>query len=65
MAQMVAAGQLRKDASVVDHSADRNAAEADAVVAALPADQARSCPLSDRALIGERNLQRRVDRFRT
>ena len=54
----------RERAAVRHHAADRHAAEADAVIAALAADQARPRPLSDGALIGERDLQRGVDRFR-
>ena len=45
--QMVDAGKQRtEELAVVDHAADRNAAEADAVIAALAADQAlaRACP---------------------
>ncbi len=40
--QMVDAGEERAEVlAVVDHAADRNAAEADAVIAALAADEAR------------------------
>ena len=66
MADMVDARQMRrKRAAVVDHAADRHAAEADAVIAALAADQAGARRLAGGALIGERDLQRGVDRFRT
>jgi hypothetical protein len=54
----------RERTAVRHHAADRHAAEADAVIAALAADQARPRALSDGALIGERDLQRGVDRFR-
>ena len=65
VADVVDAGQMgRERAAVVDHAADRHAAEADAVIAALAADQARARRLSGGALIGERDLQRGVDRFR-
>jgi hypothetical protein len=55
----------RKGSAVRHHAADRHAAEADAVIAALAADQARPRPLADGALVGQRDLQRGVDRFRT
>ena len=62
---VVDAGQMgRKRAAVRHHAADRHAAEADAVIAALAADQARPRALSDGALIGQRDLQRGIDRFR-
>ena len=65
MTDVVDARQMgRKGAAVRHHAADRHAAETDAVIAALAADQARPRPLSDGALIGERDLQRGVDRFR-
>ena len=53
----------RKRAAVRHHAADRHAAETDAVIAALAADQARPRSLSDGALVGERDLQRGVDRL--
>ena len=41
VADVVDARQMRREgAAVVDHAADRHAAEADAVIAALAADQA-------------------------
>ncbi len=46
--------------AVVDHAADRNAAEADAVIAALAADEARARALPAHVMIGERDLERRV-----
>ena len=59
--QMVDAGQERtEELTVVDHAADRNAAEADAVIGALAADQARARALSSHVVIGERDLERRV-----
>ena len=54
----------RECTAVVDHPADRHAAEADAVIAALAPDQTRARRLTGGALIGERDLQRGVDRFR-
>src|SRR5262249_58961792 len=52
-------------AAVIDHAADRHAAEADAVIAALAADQAGARRLAVGAVIGERDLQRGVDRLRS
>ena len=65
VAQVVGTRQLREDAAVVDEAADRNAAEADAVIAALAPDQAGPRALADGALIGDRDLESRIDRFRT
>src|ERR1700735_5096591 len=48
-----------------DDAADRNAAEADAVVAALAADQAGARRLATHIVIGERDFERRVDRLGT
>ncbi|MNP17830.1 hypothetical protein D3C76_1102740 [compost metagenome] len=50
--------------AVVDHAAHRDAAEADAVVAQLAADQAGARALADGALVGEGDLQGGVRRFR-
>ena len=50
--------------AVADDAADRDAAEADAVIAALAADEARARALALRAVIGERDLERGVDRLR-
>jgi len=47
--------------AVGDHAADRDAAEADAVIAALAADEAGAGALSLGLVVAERNLQRRVD----
>ncbi|MEY9923331.1 hypothetical protein ABIF99_009646 [Bradyrhizobium japonicum] len=55
--------QGREGAAVGDHAADRGAAEADAVIAALAADQAGAARLAVGAVIGERDLQRGVDRL--
>ena len=63
--QVVDAGQQRaEEHPVLDHAADRDAAEADAVIAALAADQPGARALADGALVGERDLERGVDRFR-
>ena len=63
---MIDAGQKRAEGfAVVDDAADRNAAEADAVIAAFAADQARAPGFAAAVVIGERDLQRGIDRFRT
>ena len=56
---------MPKNLAVVDDAADRNAAEADAVIAALAADQAGALALAADVVVGERDLQRGVDRLRT
>jgi hypothetical protein len=65
MRQMVDAGKLRrgKHLAVGDHPADRDAAEADAVIAALAADEAGARGLALHAVVSERDLQRGVDRL--
>ena len=63
---VVDAGQQRAEhLAVGDDAADRDAAEIDAVIAALAADQAEARAVALGAMIGERDLQRGVDRFRT
>jgi hypothetical protein len=47
--------------AVGDDAADRNAAEADAVIAALAADQPGAPALAAHLVIGERDLQRGID----
>ncbi len=59
----VIGGDLRKDAAVVDQAADRDAAEADAVIAFFATDNARTRPLTDGALIGDGDLERGIDGF--
>ena len=62
---MVDAGEQRaEEFAVVDDAADRDAAEADAVIAALAADQARARAFAAHIVIGERDLERGVDRLR-
>ena len=51
--------------AVVAKAADRHAAEADAVIAALAPDEARALRLAARIPVGERDLHRGVDRFRS
>ena len=64
--QMVDAGEKRSEEfPVIDDAADRNAAEADAVIAALTADQAGAVALAADIVVSERDLQCGVDRLRT
>ena len=63
--QMIDAGEERtEELAVVDHAADRNAAEADAVIAALAADQALALPMPAHVVVGERDLERGIDGLR-
>ena len=63
--QVVDTGEQRaEEFAVVDNAADRNAAEADAVIAALAADQARARAFAAHIVVGERDLERGVDRLR-
>ena len=62
--QVVDACQQRaEELAVLDDAADRDAAEADAVIAALAADQARPAALALHVPIGQRDLERRIDRL--
>jgi hypothetical protein len=62
---MIDPGQERpEEFAIVDNAADGNAAEADAVIAALPADQARARALATHVVVGERDLERGIDRLR-
>jgi hypothetical protein len=61
VAQVIDALQHRAEVlAVVDHAADGNSAEADPVVAALAADEACARTFAAHAVVGDRNLQRRV-----
>ena len=63
--QMIDAGKQRAELLAVgDHAADRGAAEADAVIAALAADQPHARGVAAHIMIGERDLERGVDRLR-
>ena len=63
--QMIDTGEQRAELfAVVDDAADRDAAEADAVIAALAADQPHPRCMAADAVIGERNLERGIDRLR-
>jgi hypothetical protein len=50
--------------AVVDHAADGDAAETDAVIATFTPDEAGARALAVGAMVGERDLERAVDRFR-
>src|SRR3954466_13766884 len=64
MAQMVDARETRPEQLAIgSQAADRHAAEVDAVVAALAADQAKTAGLTARAMVGERDLERAIDGF--
>ena len=65
MRQVIDARQHRRaeELAVVDHAAHRHAAEADTVVALLAADEAGALAGAAGAVIGEGDLQRRIDRF--
>src|SRR5215467_13395999 len=63
--QMVDPGQeVAEEFAVVDDAADRGAAEADAVIAALAPDEPRARAFATDVVIGERDLERGVDRLR-
>ena len=64
MAQVIDAGQHRpKHLRLFDHAADRDAAEADAVIALFAADQAGALALAAGAVIGQRDLERGIHRL--
>ena len=66
MADMIDARQMRRERSaVVHHATDRHAAETDAVITALAADQTRARRLAGGTMISERDLERGVDRLGT
>ena len=62
---MIDAGEQRAELLAVgDDAADRDAAEADAVIAALAADQPHARGVAAHVVIGERDLERGIDRLR-
>src|SRR5467141_2306426 len=64
--QMIDAGQQRSEhLAVVDDAADRGPAEADAVIAALAADQAAAGALAVELMIGQRDLERGMGGLRS
>ncbi len=54
-----------EELAVVDHAADGDAAEADAVIAALAADQAAARALAAHAVVRDRDLERGVHGLRS
>ena len=63
--KVIDAGQQRSEhLAVVDNAADRSTAEADAVIAALAADQAGARALTVDLMIGQRDLERGISGFR-
>src|SRR5262249_54186872 len=63
--QMVDTGHQRAELlAVVDDTADCNAAEPDAVIAALAPDQAHARGVAAYIVVGERDLERGVDGLR-
>ena len=63
--QMIDAGEQRAELLAVGNdAADRDAAEADAVIAALAADQPHPRRIVAHVMEGERDLERGVDRLR-
>ncbi len=66
VADMIDARKMRRELpAVVDDAADRHAAETDPMIAALAADQAGARRLAGGTVIGQRDLQRGIDRLRT
>ena len=61
MPKMVDAGKLREGTAIVDDAADRNAAEADAVITPLAPDETGARSLAYGPLISERHFQGRFD----
>ncbi len=62
--KVIDAGQQGSEhLAVVDDAADRRAAEADAVIAALAADQAGAGALTLGLMIGQRDFQRGIGGF--
>ena len=55
--------QSSEHLTIVGDAADRRAAEIDAVIAALAADQPGLCSIALGPVIGERDLERGLDRF--
>src|SRR6185437_15474224 len=63
--QMVDSGEQRTELLAVVHDpANRNAAETDAMISALAPDQPHARRIAPHIVIGERDLERGIDRFR-
>jgi hypothetical protein len=60
---MVHVEQRLEQIAVLRDGAERGAAEACAMVAPLPGDEPRARALSGKLVIGERNLERGIDRL--
>src|SRR5262245_34689104 len=64
--QVIDAGQQRSEQfALANDAADRGAAEADAVIATLASNQAGARSLTPHAVVGDRDLERSIDGFRT
>src|SRR5664279_4930723 len=64
--QMIDAGEQRAELLAVGNdAADRDAAEADAVITTLAADQPHARGVAANVVEGERDLERGVDRLRS
>src|SRR4029077_11744855 len=64
--QVIDTGQERaEEFAIVDDAANRNAAEAHAMIAALTPDQSGAAALPAHIMIGERDFERGVDRLRS
>jgi hypothetical protein len=61
---MVHVEQRLEQIAVLRDGAERGAADACAMVAPLPGDEPRARALSGKLVIGERSLERGIDRFR-
>ena len=66
MRQVIDAGyhQRREHLAIGDDAADRDATQANAVITAFPADDAGPCRVTAQAMVGDGNLERRVDGLR-
>ena len=63
--EVIDAGEQRAELLAIgDDAADGDAAEADAVIAALAADQPHPRGVAAHVMVGERDLQRGIDRLR-
>src|ERR1700752_2248686 len=64
MRQVIHARKQRPEGfAIVDHAADRRASEADAVIPLLASDQSLTVSFATRAVIRQRDLERRVHRL--
>jgi len=56
--------QTAEELADISNAADRNATKINAVIAALSTNQPLTSPFSPDSMVGDRNLQRRLHRFR-